>query len=174
MKKTFAVSCWLFLAFFLSVQLCYAERKPEMKCSVSYFIKNYNQKADELMLPKLSEKDVRHQSGEMETNQIFLTKFSVVTMVTNPGGKSLTSLMFNGVGDETKLSGSMILASVTNTIMAVEPFFSSGEINAIMNGLGFFGGIEDGKPRSVSMRGFKFSSILNPTLGLMVGVDPAE
>lgn len=54
------------------------------------------------------------------------------------GGKNLTPLMFNGVGDGTQQSGMLILVSLLNTISAILNGYTSDELNAVFDQLGLF------------------------------------
>lgn len=150
-----------------------ADFRPEMMCSVSAFIDEYNTKAESFSLPLLREDSVSTKSGIMDAASINLTPFSVLTMQMNPGRKSATSISIVGAGDGTNRSGAIIIASVVNSIMAISYGISDSELNRVMTELGLFGGFDDGQRRDSIIRGVKYSSTLT-SLGFLMGAQPAD
>lgn len=145
--------------------------QPEMMCSVSSFMESYNKKASKLGLSLLSPNAVKDSAGVI--HQIFLTKYSVVTMVTNSGRKSLISLTFNGAGDGTQQSGMLILTSLLNTISAILDDYTEEDLNGIFSKLGLFDASGTIEARTVPTEHFIFSLSSNDTVGLILTVEPA-
>lgn len=146
--------------------------QPEMMCSVPFFIEQYNKTAPDLGLSFLNENAVRNKSGVMETHQIYLTRYSVVTMSTNPGRRSLTSLIFNGSGDGSQQSGMLILASLLNTVSAILNEYTPDELNVVFDQLGLFDSSGNVESRTVRTDHFIFSLSSNEMTGLILTVGP--
>ena len=171
MKKLYCclACCVAFIFIATSAQ---GEKQPEMMCSVPFFIEQYNKTAPDLGLSFLNEKAVKDKSGVMETHQIFLTRYSVVTMTSNPGRGSLTSLIFNGAGDGSQQSGMLILASLLNTVSAILNEYTPDELKVVFDQLGLFDPSGKIEPQTVATDHFIFSISSSESAGLILSVKP--
>lgn len=171
MKKICRCLAWC-VVFLFATTLAWAGKQPEMMCSVPFFIEQYNKTAPDMGLSFLNANAVRDKAGAMDTHQIYLTRYSVVTMATNPGRGSLTSLIFNGSGDGLQQSGMLILGSLLNTVSAILNEYTPDELNVVFDQLGLFDTLGEDESRTVRTDHFIFTISSGESAGLIMSVGP--
>lgn len=156
MKKISITLIAMTLVLFSALSIA-ATKAPSIGITLEKFENSYNKAAEELRADKMDISSFNFKDGEKaDLYYSDVNPFSRMIISTNKGDKRIVGIILRGQGDGTPASGAQIMLAMFGTIIALTPDMTKEQRKAkVLERIGFYGEMVDGREREVQLKGFK-------------------